>query len=180
MGVQPGIQSSIVISGPNSAVLGQSVTLNATVNNAGNSYLIDWIKNNTIFATSAVPNISYVKQSANDTITALITPQSPGCYISSNSNLHIVSLISKINEITNQNLRLFPNPAKEKVTIKGLAKNDIVILWDFFGNKLFEQLINQDSIDFSYDMRLYSPGTYIFQIKNRNGNEKGNIKLLKK
>src|SRR5690606_17112052 len=71
--VIPTLQPTISISGPLGALVGQPVTINANVANAGLSYSIDWRKNGVSFATTSVPSVTYTKQAGSDTITAFVT-----------------------------------------------------------------------------------------------------------
>ena len=83
---------TISLSGVVSAAVGSTVTVTATVTNAGSSYIIHWMNHGIEFTTTTVPSVTYTKAAGIDTITArVVSTATYGCYDSTTSGKHIVS-----------------------------------------------------------------------------------------
>lgn len=82
-------------------------------------------------------------------------------------NLLIVLSIPS-NELTN--LIFYPNPASDKLYIKGLnTENSMVAVYDILGNKVISSSFNfEDNLDVS----MLSSGTYILKLEGSNSNFK--------
>lgn len=70
---------------------------------------------------------------------------------------------------------LYPNPTKGKITIelKGNSKSEVVV-YDFFGKKVLEQLLNKNTID----LTGFSSGIYWIQFAKNDANYLRKIILL--
>ncbi len=79
-------------SSTSSAPPGTSITINATVSNAGSSYIIHWLNKGIEFTTTTVPSVTYTKAAGVDTITArVVSTATYGCYDSTTSSGWVVS-----------------------------------------------------------------------------------------
>jgi sugar lactone lactonase YvrE len=108
-----------IISG-SSYFIGSTVTVNATVSNAGSSYLIRWMNKGIIFATTTYPSVTYVKGPGIDTITArVVSTASYGCYDSATAAPYIIAAsASGLMAIpAGSDFSVFPNPATTTLTL---------------------------------------------------------------
>ena len=71
---------------------------------------------------------------------------------------------------------LYPNPARQKVTLQGLLQYNHLSVTDMYGKKLIERTIRQD-IE-TIDISTLSNGIYLIQL-NKNG-ERKTLKFMKK
>ena len=76
-------------------------------------------------------------------------------------SMNTISLDLEINEIS---FDLFPNPAKDKLTIKSPSHNNRIKLFDITGNLLFSKKFYYDS--FSLNISSLSSGIYILRLEN--------------
>jgi hypothetical protein len=178
LAVAPVLQPTISISGPSGELVGQPVTINATVTDAGPTYSIDWKRNGVSFATTTIPSVTYTKQPGADTITAFITSTSPGCYDSTLSNLHRVYDATGVAEtVKAAGVEVYPNPFKDIITVKGLKTTDIVQLVDLSGRVL--QTWQATSISQTFSVDGIAAGHYILKIMNENGAVRVNVPVVK-
>ena len=178
--VTPSIMPTIVVNGPGTIVPGYTVTITATVSNAGSTYLITWYKNGVIFNTSSVPSTSYVKStSAIDTITAKITSLSAGCYDTGYANTIYVYGSLGVNDLSHAGeISAYPNPFNTAITVKGMIENDKMIVSDMMGRKIYEAICKGNT-EQQLQINDVASGTYLLHVTDRNGNPKANIKLQK-
>jgi hypothetical protein len=115
------IEMSVNISSGPTYPMGTTVTVTATVSNAGSSYLIRWMNRGMEFATTTVPTVTYTKGPGTDTITArVVSTATYGCYDSTTSAPHYVheGMVGvAYTPAMATNLRLYPNPAHTQLTI---------------------------------------------------------------
>lgn len=170
------------IHAPAYAAIGSTVAVNANIFNAGTSYSIQWKNNGTVIGTTSVPSISYVKTNSKDSITAIVSPQAPGCYSPSSSNAAMVYVGTGIDNLnTNNRVHLFPNPAGETITIIGLQVNEKIYAYDMIGRKMnVEWQVETQANEQSFNVTTLSSGNYILQIVDNEGNTRQTLLLNKK
>ena len=114
---------TISISGPTFAFPGSPVTVNATVANAGSSYIIHWLNDGIEFTTTTVPSVTFTKSTLTDTITArVVSTATYGCYDSTTSGNVIVYTGEGINTLSpGESLNIYPNPANDALHIDGVT-----------------------------------------------------------
>jgi len=102
---------------PASAVVGASVTLTASVTDAGGSYILRWMNHNVQFATTTTPSVTYVKQPGIDTIAVrIISTAVNTCYdsITRLSGDHIVEVghgTGVVHFSSESRIHVYPNPS---------------------------------------------------------------------
>jgi len=179
MTVQPDTTPSISIYGNSNGPVGSTIHLYANIVNAVAGYKINWIKNGVLFATTTAPIVTYVKTDTTDSISAVIIPTT-GCYNSVVSNNWFVAVGLYVQEINNQNnrIKVFPNPFREEITISNLESNDQVVVYDMMGNtvKIYTAKKEGENV---FSIKNVSPGAYIVNIFDKDGNLKAHIPVLK-
>ena len=172
------IYPSISISGPLSQVVGQPVTINAVVGNAGPTYSINWRNNGVWFATTTVPSVTYTKQPGTDILKATVSSTSLGCYDSTISNTKVVSESVGITEtMKTEGMEVYPNPFENVITVKGLRGKDNLTLVDITGRIVYTSQANRSTEVFTIDN--LSPGHYLLKIMNEMGAVRVNVPVVK-
>jgi len=184
MNIMADTTPSITLSGPSIAIQGNSVTINATVTNAGSAYSIVWKNNGVTFNTTTVPSVTYTKGAGTDMITAIITVTSPGCYNMDTSSAWTVGdstvTIVMSHSVTEKGVTVYPNPTNDDIFVKGLELSDKVCISDLLGRKrtkVWEISDNQSIQHFS--LSGLEPGTYFLNVWDDAGISKVNIVLQK-
>jgi hypothetical protein len=122
---------TISLSGTSTFVAGHTVTVTATVANAGYSYNIHWMNHGIQFASTTIPLVTYTKGTGIDTITARVIPvvnATFGCYDSTTSAKHIVTPDLSVNQLgVTGSINMFPNPASNLLYITGKFINSVSI-----------------------------------------------------
>ena len=120
---------TISLSGITTSAVGASVTITATITNAGSSYLIHWMNHNIQFATTTVPSVTYTKPAGFDTITArVVSTATYACYDSTTSAGHVVYVESGVNNVTTKGtFTVYPNPANSVLNITGSNITSVTI-----------------------------------------------------
>jgi hypothetical protein len=178
MTVNPMITPNAVITGPVSASLGQSVTVNATVTNAGSSYSLTWKNHGNTIGTTSVPSLTYTKGLGTDTITVQVTPLTSGCWDASMTNAHIFTLITGIAEtLKAAGIEVYPNPFADIIYIKGLKPNDNVKLLDMSGRVILTWQASKEVETFKADG--LAAGHYLLKIMTRSGTVRVNVPIVK-
>ncbi len=147
--------------------VGSTVTVNATVANAGSSYLIRWQNRGVEFATTTVPIVTYTKMPGVDTITArVVSTASYGCYDSTTSAPQYVSDSST--GVTGAEVMggvyVYPNPAHKQVTIMAGERMHSVAISNMQGQELLRYAPNATSYTVAIDM--LAPGVYIVRVND--------------
>jgi len=120
MVVNPYTVPTITITAPASALVGATVSVNATVTGAGSSYSINWYDNGELFNTTTVPVVTYVKGTGVDVITATVVPGGEGgCYDSTTSGADTVRVGTETspNLSEGEGFSVYPNPVKSDLII---------------------------------------------------------------
>ncbi len=76
-----------------------------------------------------------------------------------------VSSSTGIEETNDEVITLYPNPATDNVTIKGIDKGKLIVM-DCSGNQVFSDKIS--SSNYTLDVSNYLPGFYIITVSNTN------------
>jgi len=130
---------TISISGFTSASIGSTVTVTATVADAGSSYIIHWMNHGIEFTTTTIPSVTYTKPPGIDTITArVVSTATYGCYDSTTSAGHVVSggTTSVAGLSKRAEVYVYPNPAKDEITVQGANDIDEVIVSNLLGQEI--------------------------------------------
>jgi hypothetical protein len=158
---------SINLSSLSSSPIGSTVTVNATVANAGSSYMIRWQNRGVEFATTTVPVVIYTKMPGVDTITArVISTASYGCYDSTTSAPQYVSDSSTgVRGVgVMGGVYVYPNPAKKQVTIMAGERMRSVAISNMQGHELLRYAPNATSYTVAIDM--LPPGVYMVRVND--------------
>lgn len=161
--VDTNIIPSISITAPSVVNVGQQVTVTANVVNAGTSYNIEWRKNGAFFTTTTIPSLTYTKSSGTDTITAIIYPQSAGCYGIAPSNYQIIASVNGIQEISNTpSLQIFPNPSTGIFNFESTSNIEAITITDVTGKTIYQVKPNKQKL--SIDLSQEASGVYLYQV----------------
>ena len=179
--VNPMTTPVLVINGSGTMAPGETVTITATVNNAGSTYLITWYKNGVVFNTSGVPYASYIKTaSLVDTITAKIISMSPGCFDTTVSNtIYIYGAVGIADVSAQGGISAYPNPSTGQITIAGLTVGDNVSVFDIVGRLVYSGSATNTN-EHILDISRRAPGIYMLHVTGNNGMPKANISLDKR
>ena len=159
---------TIAITGSTSMPVGSMVTVNATVTNAGSSYIIHWMNRGLEFTTTMVPVVSYVKMPGTDTITARVVPTSYGCYDSTTSTAHYVTTYTTEYYNTAEGLYIVcPNPASEVLTIGTMRRNTTYELWNLMGAVMQYGSLKQGTNNIV--VKQLPPGLYMLLLTDEEG-----------
>ena len=147
--------------------VGSTVTVNATVANAGSSYMIRWQNRGVEFATTTVPVVTYTKMPGVDTITArVVSTASYGCYDRTTSAPHYVrdSSTSVRGVGVMGGVYVYPNPAKKQITIMAGERMHSVAISNMHGQELLRYAPNATSYTVTIDM--LPPGVYMVRVND--------------
>ena len=159
---------TITLTGSTSVVLGGTVTVTATISNAGSGYSINWYNKGILFSTTAVPVTTYIKTAGTDSITAIIY----GCGSSAPSGLHVVATDNShtgINSIRQGagNMVLFPNPVTALLHINNTQPGSRYTLYEMTGRAVASGIF--DKQDNEIDMNHMAHGVYLLQVISSDG-----------
>ena len=110
----------LTIGGPSTATLSSTVPLSTTISGGSfSTYSLQWRNLGSLVATTTSPSYSYTKGPGTDSFTVTLTSTDRGCYDSTTSAIHTVSLPVGINNTTlsNNTWEVYPNPAHQKLFI---------------------------------------------------------------
>jgi hypothetical protein len=147
--------------------VGSTVTVNATVANAGSSYMIRWQNRGVEFATTTVPVVTYTKMPGVDTITArVVSTASYGCYDSTTSAPKYVSDSSTgVRSIgVMGGVYVYPNPAKKQVTIMASERMRSVAISNMQGQELLRY--TPDATSYTVTIDMLPPGIYMVRVND--------------
>ena len=163
------------------AELGSTVNLGIAIPSGVTSYSIEWKKNNATFATTSTNTTTYVKAAGIDTITATLTP-ADGCYTTGTSPAaYVYSVGTGINDaVKTSGIEVYPNPFNDRITIKGLAAGDKVLLYDMTGRNVANPTQVENSNGRTIIMlNDVANGAYMLKVVSKDGNAKANIPVRK-
>lgn len=180
MDVTPGLPTLATISADTDAMEGHWVTVYANLFNFNLSYSIDWYINNSLFATTTVPYLSYIKGPGIDDIFAVASNSGSGCYLSDTSNqISIGALPNSINSVKSKgNVRVFPNPSTNSVQVSGVDEGDQLQLLNVVGQPVLEQKVARPSATI-LDLAKLPAGNYILSIRSGDGSFKEVVRISK-
>jgi hypothetical protein len=131
---------TITLSGPSTAAMGATVTINAVVTNTGSSYVIHWYNHGIAFTNTTAPTVNYTKVSNTDSITALIVPDG-FCYDSTTSLLHLVGHDVGIESAERESrVRVWPNPAGDVLHVEGAVSLQHVVITNLLGQVVYSSV----------------------------------------
>jgi hypothetical protein len=163
------------------AVQGTLVTIYANLFNFNTSYTIDWYINSNFYTTTTVPYMSYYKGVGQDVIYAICNNSGSGCFLAATTNTVIVEgwATSVANTPTPGNIEVYPNPFNKEIVVKGLTDGDRVILFNMLGQTLQEWKIEKAENDHKIIVDEMASGSYLLNIRDKDGNFKDMKKLQK-
>ncbi len=155
-----------------SAPPGTSVTINATITNAGSSYIIHWLNKGVEFTTTTVPSVTYTKVVGTDTITArVVSTATYGCYDSTTSSGWVVTAsgvgtspgLSEGEEV----LRMWPIPTKDVLHIDDVAVLSSYRIYNIVGLLMGSGELKEGGN--VIDVRELPAGMYVVEVSGNNG-----------
>lgn len=179
--VTPLTMPSISLSGPSGSIeAGGSVTITATVADAGAAHQIKWFNNGILFATTTVDDVSYTKSGVSiDTITARVTSLSSGCYDTAMAAAVYVSGTTSVGDIaTGSTLKLYPNPFVTRVLVAGVSEGSKIRVFDILGREIHNSVRSKGS-EMEVEVNTDIPGFYVFRVYDLDGNVLGAFPMLK-
>ena len=166
--VLPYVTPGVVLHGPAGVLPGNSVTINATVSNAGTAYSIVWRNKGVSFNTTTVPNVTYTKTAGTDSITAELTVTAPsGCWNIDTSAAWVVadSVTGVSNYHAGPNLLVYPNPFSSQLNVKGLQMGQTLCVYDLLGRRRSAILsIDDQQEQHSFSLGELPPGNYFLHV----------------
>ena len=152
----------ISISGSSSSSIGSSVTIIASLVNAGINYSIKWYNKGILFNTTTTPSVTYTKAMCTDSITAMIY----GCSDSALSAVHVVgcnvgvpSPVPAVGGMT-----CYPNPVSGELFITaGGEKISSVVVSNLLGEVVFRQTFNEEE-QIKVNMAGFAKGLYFVKV----------------
>ena len=181
--VAPMGNTSLTLSAPAMASPGQGVTVNAALTDPGSNYAIDWYRNGILLATNASPAYSFVKTAVDDTVYAVLHPQTL-CYDTAIMSDTVIILTEKTDtsmaaaHLSLQATHIYPNPFDNTLTVSGLQPGDKIWLLDATGRVLLRK--EAESISENIDVKEVAAGYYIIKLYAKEGNVKGNVPVVKR
>jgi|GEM_PF-2638501 len=182
-----GVTATIQLSGPATAVVGNTITITANVLNYGTGYTIVWSNGGVPFATTTNTNtIQFQKTpAATEYISARITPVSPSnntCYSPATSNTLQIGItpynVGVNNVANNNNISAYPNPFTNVVNVSGLGNGDMLEVYDMAGRKVGVPYKATGSTA-EYTPGAMAAGHYILRVTDGDGAVKANLPLSK-
>jgi len=174
---------SISLTGIPTTLMGSTVTVTATVANAGSSYLIHWQNHGIEFAATTVPTVTYTKLPGIDTITARVVPTGYGCWDSTTSAGYVVNVGGGdgVAEITNAGegwCVVYPSPARDEVTIQTSpgpayrqagSPEEVICISNLMGQLFPFGKLTEKQGKATINISLLPPGMYMLQVTDGEG-----------
>ena len=158
-------EPSVTLSGITTAPIGTMITLTATVTNAGSSYNIKWFNNSVLFNTTTLPTVAYTKAAGTDNITATVISTSAGCYDSTTSAVHMVTVTpAGVNTVIPEQLSIYPNPSQGVLHIDGVTTQTHYQLLNIVGSSLLQNTLTPGSN--TIPIQSLPPAIYLLQLTN--------------
>ncbi len=172
---------TISLSGIVTAKAGTTVTITATVVNAGSSYIIHWMNHGIEFTTTIVPSVTYTKGAGIDTITARVASTATnGCYDSTTSAGHMVKTPEGVHSpglSTGGEVTVYPNPVGDVLYIEGLLAPARYRLLNIVGVALREGVLGAGSNNIS--LKSLPAGVYVIEVRESENMERWVRKIIK-
>lgn len=181
--IAPKGNTSLTLSAPPSAPPGQGVTVNASLTDPGSNYAIDWYRNGILLATNNAPLYSFAKTVVDDTVYAILHPQTL-CYDTAVTSDTVIILTdvtdttAAATHLQSINISVYPNPFGNILTVSGLSRDDRLLLLDATGRVVLRKEAVQ-SVE-NMDTKELAAGYYIIKLFSKEGNVKGNVPVVKK
>ena len=174
MVVTPLITPTISVTSPAIAIAGSTVTVTATVVPiaiGSSGYSIKWYDNGVLFATTTTNTTTCTVSAGTNSITATVVPVLGSCYDSATTTGASIAIIKAYNEgiiniATQQPVSIYPNPARNEITVTGSDINAITIT-----NAIGQTLISKDGNagKVSIDISSLPAGIYLVTVICDNG-----------
>ncbi len=154
----------------------------ATAGNDFVNYITFAIPDGSSYVTHLLPVADDVLDECDETVTAMIFNPSVGVINpmadTSTAIIFDNDCTNNINELNDIQLKLYPNPIRDQLSVEADTRISSFVLYDLNGRQILgEQLINSTSLIISFDQ--LAKGSYIIQVDFENG-RKYIDKLLKK
>ncbi|MBI9063952.1 MAG: T9SS type A sorting domain-containing protein, partial [Marinilabiliaceae bacterium] len=146
---------------------GATSSLGLEISYTSSDELVATIVNNMVHLVGAGTTTIIAYQTGNDTVNAA-TPVEQSLTVTEGTG---------VNEAQFANLRMYPNPVKDLLTIdieKTIIDKVEISIIDLKGEVIFHKYFNDSKFQINTD--TYNPGIYIIEVKTSNGSKK--LKLL--
>lgn len=165
--VAPLTHPTIALSGPAIATIGNPVTITASVTGTGSSYAIHWFNYSTLFATTTIPSVTYIKVLATDSVTAKIVSDDY-CYDSTVSTVLLVTenvgVTTPPSPLARAGLKLYPNPATDVLYVASAVPLESITICNILGQVLVESVPPSPGCSFAISMDNLPKGIYLVRI----------------
>jgi hypothetical protein len=165
------ITPTISLSAPAKVLVGNPVTVDAVVTNAGSNYTITWFNNGVMFSTTNLPTTTYTKIAGTDSITAKIVSTSQGCYNTTLSDAVIVQTdnMGVGNIEGGSGIYVYPNPVKNVLHIDKIQTTMTYKILDIVGATIQAGKLNKG--DNNIAIQEISSGMYMLELQDNDGNK---------
>lgn len=134
-----------------------------TANQAGANY--QWIDCATNSPISGADNASFAPTQSGSYAVVITSTTDASCSVTSDCiNFEIEDDVSTSN-VTLEKITVFPNPAKDYITLTGLAQTDRIVILDNLGKQLYTQTVNQPTATIA--VSHLPKGIYLIQVANQ-------------
>ncbi len=146
----------------------QMVSFTATAVNGGASPQYQWKRNGVDIQGATAQYWSANNLSDKDTICCVLTssyfcPQPA----TATSNCIVVDVLTGVENIQDNKLKIYPNPVNDRLIIEGAAINSVIQVFDVLGREVLRDKIRAEK--HSMSTSGLSTGTYILQLTNEQG-----------
>jgi hypothetical protein len=83
------------------------------------------------------------------------------------------------NVVSNRSPEVYPNPFSDNITVTGCSKSDRVSICDITGRQVSEIWTIETESPQTFDIGNLSPGIYMLQVRDSNGNKTAIVKIVK-
>ncbi|MBL7719757.1 MAG: T9SS type A sorting domain-containing protein [Flavipsychrobacter sp.] len=179
--VIPGLPTMATVTSLGGAPQGSMVTVYANLFNFNTVYSIDWYINAALYTTTTVPYMTYTKGAGTESIYAIVNNSGSGCYLAATTNTITIEdwPTSVASRNGNAPIDIYPNPFTNQLVIKGLADGDHVILFNMLGQTMQEWKLEQVSAEQVLNVKDLAAGSYLLNVRDKDGNFKEMKKLQK-
>ena len=180
--VTPGLPTMATASASTTGTAeGTLVTVYANLFNFNTNFTIDWYINSVFYATTSVPYVTFVKGPGQDVVYGICNNTGSGCYLTATTNTVTIEgwPTSVASTVQTGNIEVYPNPFSKEIVVKGLADGDKVILFNMLGQTLQEWNVEKAQDEYKIQINDMAAGSYLLNIRDKDGNFKDMKKLQK-
>lgn len=181
MDVTPGLPTMATASAVPAAGEGMVVTVYANLFNFNTNFSIDWYIDGVLYTTTTVPYMSFTKGPGTQVVHAIVTNSGAGCYLTSTTNDVTIETwnTSVANTAAKVNIDIYPNPFSNTLTVKGLADGDQVYILNTLGQTIQQWSLDKVTPEQQLQINDFAAGSYLINIRDKDGGFKEMKKLQK-